>query len=113
MAATAVYVRLAPIPIAEMRGGEGLPAFANISATTAAFTVSTPGLYCATCVGSTFGTVTLQQLGPDDSTWLGVTLQTGTATVTAGTVPGAAASFAANGSALVYLSAGQYRWAIA
>src|SRR5690349_13093891 len=99
MAATAVYARLAPIATADAWAGDTPPAFANIDATTAAFTISVGGLYCATCVGSTFGTVTLQQLGPDDTTWLGVTLMTGTATVTAGTEPGAVAAFTASGSA--------------
>jgi hypothetical protein len=63
--------------------------------------------------GSTYGTVALQVLLPDDTTYAAVDIMTGTATVTAGTVQGVAASFAADGSGLVYLSAGRYRVAIA
>src|SRR5690349_8048530 len=111
MAATAVYARLSPVLI--NTGSESPPAFSNISATTAAFTITSGGIFCFSVIGSTFGTVALQQLGPDDTTWLAVTIMTGTATVTAGTVPGAAANFAANGTGFVYLSPGSYRIAIA
>ena len=111
MAATAVYARLAPVLF--NGSADSPPAFANISATTNPFTITSPGLYCATVKGSTFGTVALQQLLADDTTYAAVTILTGTATVTAGTVQGAAAAFSADGTGLVYLSAGQYRWALA
>jgi hypothetical protein len=72
--------------------------FSNIAATTAAFTLN-GGCYMVACVGTGFGTVDLQALGPDQSTWL--------ATPTA-------AHFTANGTVgPVYLSPGQYRFAVA
>ena len=111
MAATAVYARLSPILLSS--GSESPPAFSNISATTAAFTITNGGIFMATVKGSTFGTVALQTLDADDTTWVALTIQTGTATVTSGTVQGAAASFAADGAGVVYLSPGQYRWALA
>ena len=43
--------------------------FSNIAATTAAFTLN-GGCYMVACVGTGFGTVDLQALGPDQSTWL-------------------------------------------
>ena len=113
MAATAVYIRLAPIPLASTALVDVPPAFANISATTAAFTLTIGGMFMATCIGSTFGTVKLQMLGPDDSTWLDVYMQIGTATVTTGTIQGTADGFAANGNATVYLSPGRYMWVLA
>lgn len=68
--------------------------FSNISATTAAFRLK-GGKYAVAVVGSSFGTVTLQALGPDGSTWLT-----------------ALTAFSANGIANVDLPAGQYRLAI-
>ena len=114
MAATAVYARLAPVPLGGPRSYvDAPPMFTNIGSTTAAFTITVGGMFIASVIGSTFGTVALQQLGPDDTTYLPVTIFTGLATVTSGTVPGAAASFAANGTGYVYLSPGQYRWSLA
>jgi hypothetical protein len=72
--------------------------FANIAATTAAFKLK-GGYYICACIGTGFGSVDLQCLGPDQSTWLA----TPTAT-----------HFAANGCvATGYLPPGQYRFAIA
>lgn len=72
--------------------------FSNISATTAAFYLKGGNYVCA-CIGTGFGTVDLQCLGPDQSTWLA----TPTAT-----------HFTANGTiATGYLAPGQYRFAIA
>jgi hypothetical protein len=96
MAATAVYVK-----IAKISGDGALPvspetkAFDNIGATTAAFGLS-GGVYGVTCVGATFGTVTLQILGEDGSTYLT-----------------ALPAFAANGYATVSLPAGTYKIAVA
>jgi hypothetical protein len=73
--------------------------FSGISATTAAFPLK-GGYYLTSCV-ATFGggTVDLQLLGPDQSTWL--------ATPTA-------SHFTANGIvATAWLPPGQYRFAIA
>jgi hypothetical protein len=96
MAVTAVYLRVGHI----FRGDgkvtlDPVVAFSNIAATTAAFTLS-GGTYQLTVVGATFGTVTLQVLGGDGSTWL--TAQT---------------AFAANGTASVNLAPGSYRFALA
>ena len=114
MAATAVYARLAPVPLGPdpKHVGEGV-SFTNIAATTSPFTVTIGGLYMLNVKASTFGTVALQVLLADDTTYAAVDILTGTATVTAGTVQGVAASFAADGSGLVYLAAGRYRIAIA
>jgi hypothetical protein len=75
-------------------------AFSNISASTAAFTLL-GGRYMAAAV-ATFGggSVKLQCLGPDGSTYLSVN--------------GTAGDFSAAGtSAVLYLPAGQYRFTIA
>jgi hypothetical protein len=72
--------------------------FSSISATTAAFRLN-GGCYQAACVGSNFGTVDLQALAPDGSTWLALPT---------------AVHFAANGMAGPnYLPPGLYRFAIA
>ncbi len=114
MAATAVYARLAPVPLGPNPNhvGEGKD-FQNIAATTSPFTVTIGGLYMFNVKGSTFGTVALHVLLPDDATYAAVDIMTGTATVTAGTVQGVATSFAADGTGLVYLSAGRYKIVIA
>ena len=114
MAATAVYARLAPVPLGPNPShvGEGV-SFTNIAATTSPFTITIGGLYMFNVKASTFGTVGLQVLLPDDTTYAAVDIMTGTATVTAGTIQGVAATFAADGSGLVYLSAGRYRVVIA
>lgn len=68
--------------------------FSNISATTAAFALR-GGRYNVDVIGTGFGTVTLQRLGPDGSTWLP-----------------ALANFTANGTQLADLASGSYRFAI-
>ena len=70
MAATAVYARLAYIPTAGTPQAETPPAFSNISATTSAFTITNGGLFGVTVKASNYGSVTLQIMGPDDTTWL-------------------------------------------
>lgn len=94
MAATAVYVSLTHISLNHSASRESF-VFSNISATTAAFNLM-GGEYGIICMGSTFGTVTLQALAGDASTY-----------VTAAT------AISANGTALVVLPAGKYRFAIA
>ena len=68
--------------------------FGNISATTSSFNLG-GGLYAVTCMGSSFGTVTLQKLAADASTY--ITCLT---------------AFSANGYATVYLAKGTYQVAI-
>lgn len=89
MAATNVYVTLAHLPLASFPGQ--VLNFPSFSATTATFTLK-GGLYVMSVVGSTFGTVTLQVLGPDTVTWLN-----------------ALAGVTANGTAAGYLAPGTYR----
>jgi hypothetical protein len=93
MAATAAYISISRIPAANNMG-DG-QAFSNINATTAAFHLL-GGRYNIDVIGSTFGTVTLQRLGPDNSTYLT-----------------ALTAFAANGLAVVDLPEGQYKVALA
>jgi len=93
MAATAVYASIVRVPLdAKARDSH---AESNIAATTSAFTLL-GGTYHVSVIGSTFGTVTLQILGPDGSTYL--------TTLTA---------FSANGTATANLPAGSYRLALA
>lgn len=68
--------------------------FSNISATTSAFQLG-GGWYTVACIGSSFGTVTLQILGPDGSTYMT-----------------ALTAFSANGISTVQLPPGQYKVAI-
>ena len=95
MAVTAVYFNLVRIP----SGGSGDPgeskSFSNINATTASFPL-VGGKYMLDAIGSTFGTITLQKLGGDGSTWLT-----------------AATAISANGVATVDLAPGTYRVALA
>lgn len=79
-----------------MRAQDGVT-FSNISATTAAFPLQ-GGLYqfSAVATWNSSGTVTLQQLGPDGSTYLSVS-----------------AALSANGGVTVYLPPGQYQVAVA
>jgi hypothetical protein len=93
MAATAVYVNISRLPSAGAAGDS--QAFSNIGATTAAFHLL-GGRYNIDVIGSTFGTVTLQRLGPDGSTYLT-----------------ALTAFAANGLAVVDLPEGTYKVALA
>ena len=60
------------------------------------------GLYSCDVMASTFGTVALQRLGPDGSTYLTVKDYNGTAI-----------SFSANGAVNVYLSSGKYKFTLA
>ena len=95
MAATAVSATVSRVT-AQGGAGDGA-AFSNIGATTGYFALQ-GGWYGVSCIGSTFGTVTLQKLGPDGSTPL--------------TAPGHTA-FAANGEQMLQLPPGQYRLALA
>jgi hypothetical protein len=94
MAVTAVYAEISRINIG---GGQSQDYHveSNIGATTAAFLLQ-GGRYGIVAMGSTFGTLTLQVLAPDSTTWIT-----------------AATAIAANGVALVDLPQGQYRWALA
>jgi hypothetical protein len=78
-----------------MSNGNDGKSFKNISATTAPFALM-GGTYGVTATAATWGTVTLQTLGPDGSTWI-VALP----------------SFTANGYGAISLPPGQYRFAIA
>ena len=93
MAATAVYANIVRVPDAG-RVDENVKFF-NINATTAAFNLD-GGKYCIDVIASTFGTVTLQRLGPDGSTYLT-----------------ALNAFSANGTANADLPPGQYKVALA
>lgn len=94
MAATAVYAAVSRVPyVGQALDGKS---FSNIGASTAAFFLQ-GGKYVAQCKASTYGTVTLQILLPDGTTW-------GTA----------ATAFAADGiSAPLDLPPGNYRFAVA
>jgi hypothetical protein len=93
MAATGVYINIVRIPDA-CRVDENAK-YSNIAATTAVFNLDC-GKYCVDVIGSTFGTVTLQRLGPDGSTYLA-----------------ALTAFSANGTANVDFPPGQYKVALA
>jgi hypothetical protein len=77
--------------------------FANIAATTAAFKLK--GGYYMVAAAATFGggSVELQMLGPDQSTWL---------SVPAALPAGVALKLSAAGAIQGYLSPGQYRFTI-
>ena len=94
MAVSAVYVTLTHISLDHSASRESIQ-FSNISATTAAFTLM-GGRYGITCKASTYGTVTLQILAFDQSTYLT-----------------AATAITADGVALVDLPAGTYKFALA
>src|SRR5678816_786531 len=106
MAATAVYARIANIPVGGKSQNDAVAGASNIAATTAAFTLSGGGMYGITVKASTYGTVGLQMLGPDDTTWLAVPVQNGAT----GAI---AVTFGADGYGTCYLPPGQYRWVIA
>ena len=94
MAATAVYAAITRI----LKGGESSRdsfAMSNSNATSATFPLM-GGTYTVDVIGSTFGTVTLQRLGPDGSTFLT-----------------AMTAFAANGTATADLPSGTYKLALA
>jgi hypothetical protein len=93
LAATAVYVNINRIPYGSLP--DDAKSFSNIGATTAAFRLD-GGKYNVDVIASTFGTVTLQRLGPDGSTYLT-----------------AMTAFAANGLAVADLPKGLYKVALA
>lgn len=105
MAATAVYARVASIPNGKSQNDNGV-SVQNVAATTSAFTLSGGGMYGMSVKASTYGTVGLQMLGPDDTTWLAVPVQNGATGAIATT-------FAADGYGTVYLPPGQYRIVVA
>lgn len=90
MAATAVYAS-----VQKTDGTGRKTSFSNIAATTAAFQLG-GGKYGVRCKASTYGTVTLQVLLDDGTTY-----------VTAAT------AFSADGFSVVDLPAGTYRFAVA
>lgn len=94
MAATEAYVGISRI---RYDGGavDESEVFSNVGATTAAFALR-GGLYGISCHASTYGTVTLQVLAGDGSTWLT-----------------AATAFSADGYETAYLMPGSYRVALA
>ena len=93
MSATAVYVSICRIPEGDHRN-EAV-SFDDIGATTAAFQLA-GGKYTMDVIGSTFGSVTLQRIGPDGTTMLT-----------------ALTAFSANGAATTDLPPGAYKIAIA
>lgn len=93
MAATAVYAIVSRVPNGGYQGDAVV--FSNIAATTASFKLA-GGRYAISVKASTYGTVTLQLLGADGTTW-----------VTAAT------AIAADGFAIVELPEGTYRILIA
>ena len=93
MAATAAYIAIVRVPM-DSQAGEAVK-FDNISASTAAFRLY-GGRYAITCKASTYGTVTFQIQAEDGSTMLTV-------------LP----AFSADGTALVDLPPGLYKFALA
>ena len=89
MAATAVYVTISSVFANDAKS------FSNIGATTAPFTLA-GGRYGVAVIGLTFGTVTLEVLGPDGTTYLT-----------------ALTAFSANGIQVADLSSGTYKVVIA
>lgn len=93
MAVTAVYANIARIPMSGLPGDSHL--VSNVSATTGSFTLH-GGRYAVIVVGATFGTLTLQILGADGTTWLT-----------------ALTAFTASGTAVGDMPEGLYRWLLA
>ncbi len=75
----------------------------------ASFTLTLGGRYLATVVGTGFGTVELQVLGADGTTWESLKDHRYNGTAFAEVVIG---SFANNGAFVLDLSPGTYRWNI-
>lgn len=71
MAVTAVYAELSRIPEGDTQRNSDAVSFSNISATTASFYLL-GGKYSFKVIGSLFGTITLQVLAADNSTWVNV-----------------------------------------
>jgi hypothetical protein len=106
MAATAVYVNVVRVPIT--RGDvDQNQNFQNINATTAALNLD-GGKYCYAVKASTYGTVTLQMLLPDATTWVTAPPPDGSATASVVTPV-----IAADGAITIDLPPGIYRIAIA
>lgn len=93
MAATAAYIDVTRVPL-DSRAGDNHHE-TNISATTAAFTLK-GGVYVLAVKASTYGTVTLQTLGPDLTTWL--------VALTAVSADGTSAGYLAPGSYRILLA---------
>jgi len=97
MAASALYASVAGI-----RDGQAVDNYTVTNGDgTATFSLKA-GLYSVDVIASTYGTVALQRLGADGSTYL-----------TVKDFNGNALSFSANGSVNAYLSAGKYKFALA
>ncbi len=94
MAVSAVYVDIHRVNIGGGQSEDGIT-FLNISSTTAAFDLK-GGLYEVKAMGTSFGSLTLQALAANESTYLTQ-----------------ATAITANGTALVYCAPGAYRWALA
>lgn len=87
--------------------------FSNISATTAAFLLI-GGKYMVSVVGTSFGTVKLQRVGPDGSTMIDIKQPFDKPDGTGGTEEDLVISvFAANGSKVFDLGPGNYEFVIA
>jgi hypothetical protein len=96
MAVTAVYASISHISRGDSKVALDAPVvFSNIGSTPAAFALS-GGRYGILVQGATFGTITLQKLSPDNSTY--ITVQT---------------AFSANGYAAVDLPYGTYKLTLA
>jgi hypothetical protein len=99
MAATAVYASVVRVPLGSVPTEN--KTFSNISATTASFGLG-GGKYSFLVKASTYGTVSLQVLLPDNTTW-----------ATAPGDTGESPSLVADGAVTTDLPPGQYRVAIA
>ena len=106
MAATAVYANVLRVPITRGDVDENKN-FQNINATTAQFNLDGSD-YCYAVKASTYGTVTLQILLPDGTTWATAPAPDGSATATVVTPV-----IAADGAITIDLPPGIYRVALA
>ena len=97
MAATNVYARISRLPLADNRVRE-VHEVSNVQATPADFSLG-GGTYAVDVVAATFGSVTLNKRGANDSTF--------------GTV-GTSTALTANGfNIIIQLGPGMYRWVVA
>ncbi len=97
MAASNVYARIARLPVADDLTRE-VREVSNAQSTPPDFSLF-GGTYAVDVIGATFGSVTLNKRGANDSTF--------------GTV-GTSTAFAANGfNVIIQLGPGMYRWVIA
>src|SRR6266849_5318264 len=106
MAATAVYANVVRVPIARGDSDEWKN-FQNISATTAQFNLD-GGVYCYSVKASTYGSVTLQVLLPDGTTWATAPVRIGLPVAV-----GATPIIIADGAITLDLPPGIYRVAVA